>query len=281
VEPGLTAGQPLVVALADDLFFQEPISQGARAAGFQIVFAAPTDAADPAGWLAARQPHLVIVDLGARTLDWERWVTACKTAPATRRIPLLAFGAHTDAALFERARRAGCDAVLSNGAFKADVARHIGRHARAPADPVLERQSAEPLPELARRGIALFNQSAFYEQHQALEEAWRDEPGPVRQLYQGILQVGVAYYHIQRRNYAGARALLQRSRQYLAVLPDTCQGVDVAQLRRDADAVHAELERLGPDRIAEFSPVFFKSIEVDRRQSTVGEQARSTPATSD
>jgi predicted metal-dependent hydrolase len=270
MEPGLTADrQPLIVALVDDLFFQEPINRGASAAGFRVEFASPAEAADVVATLAARQPQLIIVDLGVRTLDWERWVLASKASPATRRIPILAFGSHTDAALFERARQAGCDAVISNGAFKANVPLHIGRHARALNDPILARQSAEPLPEAARSGIALFNQRAYYEQHEALEEAWRDELGPVRQLYQGILQVGVAYYHLQRRNYAGARAMFLRSRQYLAALPDVCQGVDVAQLRRDADAAQAELERLGPDRIAEFSPVFFRSIEVDSRKSIV------------
>ncbi|MEI7467606.1 MAG: DUF309 domain-containing protein, partial [Chloroflexota bacterium] len=82
--------------------------------------------------------------------------------------------------------------------------------------------------------------------------AWRAEPGPVRQLYQGILQIGVAYYQIQRQNYVGARKMFMRAWQYLNVLPAVCQGVDVAQLRRDAQTAQAMLENLGPERIGEF-----------------------------
>jgi len=37
------------------------------------------------------------------------------------------------------------------------------------------------------------------------EMAWRQETGPIRELYRGILQVSVAYYHLLHKNYAGAR----------------------------------------------------------------------------
>ena len=75
------------------------------------------------------------------------------------------------------------------------------------------------------------------------------EPGPVRQLYQGVLQVGIAYYQITRGNGRGALKMLLRSIQWLAPLPDVCQGINVAQLRADAAAVRAELERVGEDGI--------------------------------
>jgi hypothetical protein len=81
-------------------------------------------------------------------------------------------------------------------------------------------------------------------------------------MYQGILQVGVAYYQIQRRNYTGARRLFQRAWQYLSALPDVCQGVDIAQLRADVQAAQAELERLGPERIAEFPPELLRPIRL-------------------
>jgi predicted metal-dependent hydrolase len=71
-------------------------------------------------------------------------------------------------------------------------------------------------------------------------------------MYQGILQVGVAYLQIERKNYIGARKLFLRAWQYLNVLPDICQGVDIAQLRADAQAARDALEQLGPERIAAF-----------------------------
>jgi predicted metal-dependent hydrolase len=81
-------------------------------------------------------------------------------------------------------------------------------------------------------------------------------------MYQGVLQIGVAYYQIQRQNYTGALRMFQRAWQYLDALPDICQGVNIAQFRADAHAAQAELERLGPQRIANFSLVFFKPIQV-------------------
>ncbi len=251
---------PLIVALVDDVFFQAPIEGAARQAGFDVAFATPTD--DVVAYLVMRQPRLLLIDLNVRALDWARWALEAKTSPATRRIPVLAFGPHKDADALDQARRLGCEVVISNGAFKADMAGQIRKHARADDSAELLRQCDDPLPELAARGIHEFNAGAYYEQHETLEAAWRAEAGPVRQLYQGILQVGVAYYQIQRRNYAGARKMFQRAWQYLVALPDVCQGVDVAQLRRDARAAQDELERLGPNCIADFSPAFFKPIRL-------------------
>ena len=60
-----------------------------------------------------------------------------------------------------------------------------------------------------RRGAALFNQREFYAQHEVLEDAWRAESRPVRDLYRGILQVGVGCYHLSRGNHRGACNLLR------------------------------------------------------------------------
>ena len=57
----------------------------------------------------------------------------------------------------------------------------------------LDRQCSEPLPPEALDAVAKFNAGAYHEQHDAFEALWMQEPGPVRQLYQGVLQVGIAY----------------------------------------------------------------------------------------
>src|SRR3712207_7238877 len=69
--------------------------------------------------------------------------------------------------------------------------------------------SPEGLPDLALRGIEEFNRGEFYECHEYLEEAWMQEPRRVRFLYQGILQVGVGFYHQQNGNWRGATGLLR------------------------------------------------------------------------
>lgn len=117
-----------------------------------------------------------------------------------------------------------------------------------------------PLPPAAIQGLRLFNAGEYFEAHEALETAWLAEAGPIRGLYKGILQIAVAYLHLTRENYEGALKVYGRSLKWLRAWPDSCRGVDVAQLRRDAAAVFAEVERLGPERLAAFDPSLLKPI---------------------
>ena len=47
----------------------------------------------------------------------------------------------------------------------------------------------------AIEGLKLFNEKKFFEAHEELEDAWRQETGEIRDLFQGILQVAVAFLH--------------------------------------------------------------------------------------
>jgi predicted metal-dependent hydrolase len=111
----------------------------------------------------------------------------------------------------------------------------------------------EPPPALLIEGIAQFNRGEYFEQHETLELLWRAEPREIRRLYQGILQIGVAFHHLQRRNHHGTVYMLTRGRGYLAPFVPRCQGVDVARLVADAEAALAEVERLGPTRLDDFN----------------------------
>src|SRR5512136_240016 len=110
-----------------------------------------------------------------------------------------------------------------------------------------------PLHPEALRGIALFNAGEYFEAHEALENAWRAEPGPVRELYQGILQVAVTYVHIQRGNFSGALKVAGRCQRKLEQWPEACRGVDLA-------AVLEALTRLGPENIQTFDQSLFGKI---------------------
>jgi uncharacterized protein len=111
---------------------------------------------------------------------------------------------------------------------------------------------AEPPPPQLVEGIAQFNRGEYFEQHETLERLWRDERRDVRYLYQGILQIGVAFHHLRRLNHHGAVYMLTRGSRYLAPFAPACQRVDVAALVRDAALALAEVERLGPTRLDEF-----------------------------
>ncbi len=111
---------------------------------------------------------------------------------------------------------------------------------------------SEPPPRLLLDGIAQFNRGEYFEQHETLEDLWRAEPREIRGLYQGILQIGVAFHHLRRGNHHGTVRMLQRGLARLGAFAPRCQGVDVAALIADAAAALELVERLGPDRLREF-----------------------------
>ena len=206
------------------------------------------------------QPCLVIFDLSNKTIPWKDWIALIKSAPATRRTPVICFGSHIDVQSFHAAKDAGADAVLARSAFVGDMPGIIEKYALMPDYDGLEDACRESLSELAVHGLQLFNRGEFFEAHEALEDAWNADNPPGRELYRAILQVAVAYLQIERRNYNGAKKMFLRLRQWIEPLPDSCRGVDVKQLRQDALAVKAALEVLGPERIGEFNRQLFKPV---------------------
>jgi predicted metal-dependent hydrolase len=117
------------------------------------------------------------------------------------------------------------------------------------------------LHPMAVKGIDLFDRGLFWEAHEALEAAWRDETGPVRHLYQGILQVGVVYLQIERNNFIGMAKMFERCKKWLMPWPDQCRGVDVAQLRADVAAAVSAAGKLGPGNLAGFDKSLFKKVK--------------------
>jgi predicted metal-dependent hydrolase len=114
----------------------------------------------------------------------------------------------------------------------------------------------------AREGIRLFNQGRYFEAHEELEVAWREEPGKMRELYQGMLEAGVTLLHLGRGNLTGALKVYDRSMRWLKDWPEVCGGAHIGKLRRDLQAAVEEASRLGPDRLAEINPSLLKPILV-------------------
>ena len=110
----------------------------------------------------------------------------------------------------------------------------------------------EPAPAALLEGIEQFNRGEYFEQHETLELLWRAERRDVRHLYQGILQIGVAFHHLRRLNHHGTVYMLTRGSRYLAPFAPLCQSVNVEALLREAAQALQEVERLGPDRLGEF-----------------------------
>ncbi len=118
-----------------------------------------------------------------------------------------------------------------------------------------------PLHPQAIEGLHLFAEGQYFEAHEALELAWREETSAVRELYRGILQAAVVYLHVRRANYAGAVKVYGRCMKWLNRWPATCRGVDVERLRQDLKMVMNEVMRLGPQRLGEFDLSLLKPVQ--------------------
>ncbi len=128
-----------------------------------------------------------------------------------------------------------------------------------------------PTPEMLF-AFEQFNRGEFWEQHETLELVWRAEKDTtIRNLYKGILQVGVGFYHLTRSNYNGATKVLGRGIKYLKPYEPSCYGVDVTRLIREASLVWWKVRDAGPEGIGEL-----KDMELPRihpAQAQVGSHA--------
>jgi predicted metal-dependent hydrolase len=222
------------------------------------------DCVDPArlaGRIVDDFPALLLVD--GDDPQWRLWIEAIKTDQATRRLPIVVV-AHDDA-MGQDALAAGAMEFIRVDELGERVVPAIRDHARIPAQTAIDEllcQCEGQLPPLAQLGVQRFNAGDYLAQHDALKNQWMAENGPVRDLYRAILQVGVAYYHITHGNAMGALNVLRRSVQWFSTLPDVCQGVDVRQLRQDADRVYAALQAIEPAYITSFDLALLRPIRL-------------------
>ena len=208
------------------------------------------------------ETRAVMILIDAHHPEWERFTTAPTTSSATRRIPIVVVS--DDGQQRSESLSIGADFALSFSDLEQQIVTLVKDYGRILDPAIMEQldcECDEPLPPLAIEGVKKFNAGEYYPQHDLFEEQWVNTEGPVRDLYRAVLQVGVAYFQIERGNYRGALKMLQRSVQWLVILPDVCQGINVAQLRQDSFKVRAELERLGADRLDEFDRDLLKPVE--------------------
>ena len=100
-----TAAKRRILLLVPDLLFQSKIREQAHALGYETALA---DTESSIGSALALDPNLVVIDLHADGIDWRSAVLSAIDSGA----PVLAFGRHTEAALLNAAREAGCKRVV-------------------------------------------------------------------------------------------------------------------------------------------------------------------------
>ncbi len=84
-----------------------------------------------------------------------------------------------------------------------------------------------------RVGLALFNDGWYHAAHDAWESTWLElETGSADERFlHGLIQFTAAVYHVQEDNPQGAAGLAESAQEYLADLPGTYRGVDLASVR--------------------------------------------------
>lgn len=106
------------VAGVPDLFFSSKITETARHLGLQVVLAGTADALVTR---AAGGAAIILLDLGAAQLDPIATISRLKSDPATASIRIVAFANHEKTDDIRQAREAGCDEVLTRGAFSSGL----------------------------------------------------------------------------------------------------------------------------------------------------------------
>ena len=223
-----------IVMVVPNLMFATRIEDAARSAG-----AAVLSPADQPAFLAALRDgaRLAIIDASADNVPWLDWVRAAKDDPEAEAVPILAFGSHKDVELRNRALGAGVDRYLARSNFSDGLVEIVSAAVReATADPC-----SEPQPEGVRRGIEEFNAGQYFEQHETLELVWRAELRPIRDLYRGVLQIGVGCLQVERGNAIGAVKMINRAEKWLQPFRPACQGIDVDRLLEDAARLRAAI----------------------------------------
>lgn len=231
--------RPAVILLVDDLFFRARLEDAVRQAGGQPVMTENTE-----GFLRAMDttlPVLALVDLHIAA-QWDEAFRLCRLRPHTRAVPLYGFGRHTDVDTLTRARAAGADQAWARSRLVQELPALLTSRIDPPRP--MPAGGEEALPPLAQQGIALFNRRQFHAQHEAFEDAWNQETRTVRELYQGLLQVGLAFLQLEARNPAGAYKMFGRGIPRLRPLPSVVQGVCVGRFVDESLAVFARLADL-------------------------------------
>jgi hypothetical protein len=125
-----------------------------------------------------------------------------------------------------------------------------------------------PIPVKRAEGVYFWDVHGkkYFEAHEELEIAWRAEKGALRHVYRGILQIGLAYYHILRGNYRGAVKMFTYSRYWLSPFPDICCGIQLGKLRQDALQSESTLLQLGEAKISQFPHELFKPVVMEQSE---------------
>ena len=91
------------------------------------------------------------------------------------------------------------------------------------------------------RGIELMRARRWFDAHEALEDEWREAPGPERDFLQGLVHVTVAWHHASNGNRPGASRQLEKAARRLGPYAPVHRSVDVASVLGQCEAASARV----------------------------------------
>ncbi len=119
-----TATKRHILLLVPDLLFQSRLRAQAIELGYETALADTESSIETA---LESNPSLVVIDLHADGIDWRSAVASANDGGA----PVLAFGRHTEAALLNAAREAGCKKVVPRSQLVEELPQLITACARS------------------------------------------------------------------------------------------------------------------------------------------------------
>ena len=90
----------------------------------------------------------------------------------------------------------------------------------------------------------LFNERAYYESHDVLEEEWADSRGVRREVLKALVKLAAGMYHLQTSGYRGAGSLLSSGLAALDALPPEALFFEIPPLRDPVTRCLGKLETL-------------------------------------
>ena len=88
----------------------------------------------------------------------------------------------------------------------------------------------------------LFNKQKWYEAHDAFEDIWNTLDGDERQVIQGILQVSVSQFHLNKGNLNGAIILLGEGLGRIKSRTSMKLGIDLISFCKSLELLLSKLQ---------------------------------------
>ena len=113
---------------------------------------------------------------------------------------------------------------------------------------------ASALDTVLHKSVLLFNRHLFFEVHEVLEPQWMQEQGEIKKFLQGLIQIAVAFYHLERGNLVGTRSLLHEGLIKISPHSPACLGVELQNFITRLEECQRVISGLSPATYKQFSP---------------------------